>query len=204
MSEVNDEPHWLSERFRGYLPVVIDIETGGFNSVTDAVLEVGACILGAKDDQLVVEESLFFEVKPFKDANIEQSALQFTGIDPFAEGRKDISEKDAFKNVFSAARTALKKYDCKRAILVGHNAAFDMNFMNAAIERNNIKRSPFHPFSTLDTVSLGALWFQQTVLAKCCQAADIDFDNNEAHNAGYDAEKTAELFCLIVNDHQNK
>ncbi len=203
MTEVHTEQTWLSNRFRGYLPVVIDIETAGFNAKTDAILQIGACILEADPyNKLLTQEEVFYEVTPFEGANLEKSALQFTGIDPNDENRGDISEKQALKALFEVVRAAVKQNDCKRAILVGHNAFFDLGFINEAIERNNIKRSPFHPFSTLDTVSLGALHYEHTVLAKCCEAADIDFDNSAAHNALYDAQKTAELFCKIVNQHK--
>lgn len=195
------ESTWINTRFRGYLPVVVDIETSGFNDQTDAILQIGVSILSADDDnKLAISSQHFYEVEPFEGANLEKSALQFTGIDPFAEDRNAISEKDAMKEFFKVVREAVKAADCKRAILVGHNAFFDLGFVNAAIERCNIKRVPFHPFSTLDTVSLGALFYQQTVLAKCCAEANIEFNNSEAHNAGYDAEKTAELFCKMINE----
>lgn len=194
---------WISQRFRGYLPVVVDIETGGFNSQTDAILQIGVSILTADEHQkLKVAKELFYEITPFAGSNLEKSALQFTGIDPSDESREAIDEKTALKAFFSEVRTAVKAEGCKRAILTGHNAFFDLGFLNAAITRTNQKRSPFHPFSTLDTVSLGALYYNHTVLAKCCEAAEIDFDNNSAHNAAYDANKTAELFCKIINHYE--
>ena len=35
----------LSQRFRGYLPIVVDVETGGFNESTDALLQIAAVII---------------------------------------------------------------------------------------------------------------------------------------------------------------
>ena len=196
----NPAPPWLSTRFRGYLPVVVDIETAGFTAATDAVLQIGACILTANAArQLQIKQELFYEVAPFAGARLDAAALQFTGIDPFAEARAAVDEKTALKGLFNAVRKAVKQHQCKRAILVGHNAFFDLGFVNAMVARTNNKRMPFHPFSTLDTVSLGALQYQNTVLSKCCEAARINFDSNQAHNAAYDARKTAELFCKIVN-----
>jgi len=130
---------------------------------------------------------------------LEATALEFTGIDPFAPERMAVSEREALDKVFKPIRRAVKASGCKRAILVGHNAAFDISFVNAAVHRTQHKRNPFHPFSTFDTATLAGLAFGQTVLAKACQAAAIAFDNREAHSALYDAEKTAELFCYIVN-----
>ncbi|MGW8228635.1 MAG: ribonuclease T, partial [Gammaproteobacteria bacterium] len=41
--------------------------------------------------------------------------------------------------------------------------------------------------------------YGQTVLARAVQAAGIQWNQKEAHSAVYDAERTAELFCRIVN-----
>ena len=190
----------LADRFRTYLPVVIDVETGGFNSETDAILEISAVILSMDNEgDLVINQTFFSRVIPFDGSNIEDSALKFTGIDPYHPLRVARPEKVIFQNMFKLVREAMKSNSCKRAILVGHNSHFDHNFLNAASERNNLKRNPFHPFSSFDTATLSGLAYGQTVLARACDAAEIEFDNYEAHSARYDAEKTAELFCKIVN-----
>ncbi|MFV0478376.1 MAG: ribonuclease T [Parahaliea sp.] len=192
--------HHIRERFRGFLPVVVDVETGGFNAATDAILEIAATIVRMDDDGLLsVHRTCNFHVKPFEGANIEQSALDFTGIDPWHPFREAIDEETAFTNLFQAIRKEIRDQGCNRAILVGHNAHFDAGFVNAAVERCNIKRNPFHPFSHFDTATLAGLAYGQTVLARACVEAGIAFDNNEAHSAAYDAERTAELFCDIVN-----
>lgn len=190
----------MKDRFRGYLPVVIDMETGGFNASTDAVLEIAGTLMRMDDHgDLKVHATHNFHVKPFEGANIEQSALDFTGIDPWHPFREAVDEKDALTELFKVVRAEMKEQGCVRAVLVGHNAHFDAGFLNAAVERCSIKRSPFHPFSHFDTATLSGLAYGQTVLAKACVEAGIDFSNSEAHAAAYDAEKTAELFCGIVN-----
>lgn len=190
----------LAQRFRGYLPVVIDVETGGFNPRTDALLEIAAVILHMDDNGILMPgQQIHHHVTPFPGANIEQAALDFTGIDPYHPFRGAVDEADAIKDIFSAVRLALKEEGCNRAILVGHNAFFDRDFVDAAVERNGIKRSPFHPFSCFDTATVGGVTVGQTVLAKVCKAAHISFDNSEAHSAIYDALKTAEFFCWAVN-----
>jgi ribonuclease T len=190
----------MASRFRNYLPVVIDIECGGFNAKTDAILEISAVILGMSEKGILeVEQTFFHRIIPFEGANIEAAALKFTGIDPFHPLRIARSEKDVFDDMFKIIRGAMKLNQCKRAILVAHNAHFDHGFINAAVARHDIKRNPFHPFSSFDTATLSGLAFGQTVLARACEAAGMDFDNNEAHSARYDAEKTAQLFCGIVN-----
>lgn len=190
----------MCERFRGFLPVVVDVETGGFIAGTDAILEVAASIVRMDEDGLLrVHRTLNYNVAPFPGANIEQSALDFTGIDPYHPFREALPEDEALGEMFRAVRKEIREQNCNRAILVGHNAHFDAGFINAAVERCSIKRNPFHPFSHFDTATLSGLAYGQTVLAKACAEAGIEFNNSEAHSAAYDAERTAELFCDIVN-----
>lgn len=190
----------LAERFRTYLPVVIDVETGGFKAATDAILEISAVILGMNEKGVLeIDQTFFQRIIPFDGANIEEAALKFTGINPYHPLRIARGEKDVFQAMFKTVRDAMKGNQCKRAILVGHNAHFDLGFINAASERHGLKRNPFHPFSCFDTATLSGLAYGQTVLSRACEAAGIDFDESAAHSARYDAEKTAELFCRIVN-----
>ena len=192
--------HPMAARFRGYLPVVVDVETGGFNCATDALLEIAATTVGIDESGLLyAEHTQFFRVEPFPGANIEQAALEFTGIKLDHPLRMAVSEEHALSEIFRSLRKSLKANGCKRAILVGHNSSFDLGFLNAAVNRTGIKRNPFHPFSSFDTATLAGLAYGQTVLARACQAAGIPFDGKEAHSARYDTEKTAELFCGIVN-----
>ena len=190
----------IAGRFRGFLPVVVDVETGGFDADSDALLEMAAVII--RMDHLGLlhpAESISCHVEPFPGANMDPKALAFTGIDPHHPFRDAKTELDALHHISDPIRKAIKASGCNRAILVGHNAFFDLGFINAAVKRSGFKRNPFHPFSTFDTVSLAGLMYGQTVLAKSAGAAGIAWDNDEAHSALYDAEKTAELFCIIVN-----
>ena len=193
----------ISRRFRGYLPVVVDVETGGFNSRTDALLEIAAVIL-AMDEKgdLFPAETCHAHVQPFPGTRLDPKALEFNGIEPDHPFRGALPEMDALREIFNPVRKAMKLSACKRAILVGHNAFFDLGFLNQAVERNGYKRNPFHPFSTLDTVTLSAMAYGQTVLAKAIEMAGIEWDFRQAHSAVYDAEKTAELFCLIMNNNR--
>ncbi len=195
-----EELHPLSKRFRGFLPVVIDVETGGFDCQTDGLLEIAATTVTMDDrGDLKPDKTFIFNVVPFEGANLDPAALEFTGIDPHHPFREADPEETVFTELLQAIRKQVKAHDCTRAVLVGHNAHFDHGFVMAAVERCQIKRNPFHPFSVFDTATLAGLAFGQTVLAKACQTAEIAFDNAEAHSAAYDTEKTAELFCLIVN-----
>ena len=190
----------MSGRFRGFLPVVVDVETGGFDARHDALLEIAAVILAMDDNgDVFPEQTLSFHVKPFEGANIEEASLAVNGIDPYHPLRPAISEQDALSRIFKPVRAAIKDNDCNRAVLVGHNAAFDLGFLNAAVERAGIKRNPFHPFSAFDTATLGGVALGQTVLRRAVEACGLPWDSSAAHSARYDTERTAELFCTIVN-----
>lgn len=190
-------------RFRGFLPVVIDVETGGFNPQKDALLELAAVFLKFDEEsKLKPIHTEHFHIQAFMGANIEQASLDFLGLDPTHPFRYAIEEKAAMLELCQKVQKSLKENDCKKAVLVGHNPTFDLSFIQAAFKRCNIKHSPFHLFTTFDTATLAALAYGQTILAKAVKAANIEFDENEAHSAIYDAEKTAELFCKIINNYK--
>lgn len=193
-------PPLMSRRFRSFLPVVIDVETGGFNCATDALLEIAAVMIRfGPDGRLHRGESHSYHVRPFEGSNIEAASLAVNGIDPYHPLRPALPEKDALGRIFTEVRAAMKAVDCRRAVLVGHNAAFDLGFLNAAVARADIKRNPFHPFSCFDTATLAGAAFGQTVLAKAAQVCGLDWDSSEAHSAKYDAERTADIFCEVCN-----
>ncbi len=190
----------ISDRFRGFLPVVVDVETGGFNSRTDALLEIAAVLVEFQEDGTLARGQTFrYHVKPFDGANMDPASMAVNGIDPDHPLRPAIDERDALQRIFRDVRRAVREAGCSRAILVGHNAAFDLGFVNAAIERAAVKRNPFHPFSCFDTATLCGVAYGQTVLARAVKAAGIPWDESMAHSAAYDAEVTADVFCDIVN-----
>jgi len=189
-----------AERFRGFLPVVVDIETGGFDSEKDALLEIAAVIVRMDDQGLLHPDPVVStHVVPFPGANIDPRSLEITGIDPTHPFRAAVEEREALDVIFRPIRKALRENECQRAILVGHNAAFDIGFLNAAIRRTGHKKSPFHLFSCFDTATLAGLAYGQTVLNKAVLAAGFEWNASEAHSAVYDAERTALVFCDVVN-----
>ncbi len=197
----------ISKRFRGFLPVVVDVETAGFDCDTHALLEIAALpVIMNAAGKVVPGETIACHVQPFEGAQLDPKALEFTGIDPFHPFRMAIPEAEALEMIFEPIFELTRRHRCSRAILVGHNPFFDLGFIKAAAKRQRFKKMPFHQFSTFDTATLGGLAFGQTVLARAAQAAGIKWDNDEAHSAVYDAERTAELFCSIVNrwDHFNQ
>ena len=191
----------LAQRFRGYLPVVVDVETGGFNELTDALLQIAAVLIDIDEQgRLYCSETISCHVTPFAGANLDPKSMEVNGIDVDHPFRLAVDEKQALPKIFKPVREAIRHHGCKKAILVGHNAHFDLKFINAAAARAGIKRNPFHPFSTFDTVTLAGLAYGQTVLARSVKSAGVEWDSSEAHSAVYDAEMTAMLFCKIVNE----
>ena len=109
----------IAKRFRGFLPVVVDVETAGFNAKTDALLEIAAVLLKYDaDGQLHREETVAIHVQPFEGANLDQASLAFNGIDPHHPFRFAVSEEEALKKVFSPIRKAIKTMGCSRAMLI--------------------------------------------------------------------------------------
>ena len=195
-----DVPTAIAKRFRGFLPVIIDVETGGFNCATDALLEMAAVFVRFDaTGNLELGDHHRYIVKPFEGSRLDPASLQVTGIDPFHPLRPAIEEGDALRALFQEVRKELKQAGCNRAILVGHNSFFDLQFVNAAAERTGIKRNPFHPFSSFDTATLGGVAFGQTVLSRAVVAAGLPWDDAQAHSALYDAQMTAQIFCTVVN-----
>ncbi|MFZ2509338.1 MAG: ribonuclease T [Steroidobacteraceae bacterium] len=190
----------MRDRFRGFLPVVVDVETGGFNSATDALLEIAAVLLRINGEGRLVRELTIREhVRPFEGGRLDPASLAVNGIDPWHPLRIAVAEGDALGVIFKEVRRVIREEDCTRAILVGHNASFDLGFLNAAAARAGIKRNPFHPFSCFDTATLAGVAYGQTVLSRAVQAAGLEWSPDQAHSAAYDAERTAELFCAVCN-----
>ena len=196
----------IKERFRKYLPVVVDLETGGFDSKTNAILEIAATLVAENNDTglLEVGETYRYHIEPYEGLVIEAESLEFTKINLDHPLRNAVSEKDALDDLFKIINKHRTENGCSRAILVGHNAHFDHAFLTESIKRNNNKKSPFHPFSVLDTVTLGALHTKQTVLARICDVLDVEYDSKRAHSAAYDSDVTAKVFCKIINDFDSR
>jgi ribonuclease T len=190
----------IATRFRGFLPVVVDVETGGFDAQHDALLEIAAVVVSMDSAGIVTPEPVVStQVEAFPGSHLDPKSLEVNGIDPDQPLRGALPEREALDLIFKPVRTAIKATGCQRAILVGHNAHFDLGFLNAAVQRTGHKRNPFHPFSCFDTATLGGLAYGQTVLSRAVQAAGFEWDADAAHSAVYDTERTAALFCAIVN-----
>jgi ribonuclease T len=192
----------IKKRFRGFLPIVVDLETAGFNAKKDALLEVAALDIIMDDEgKLKYDQTWHEHILPFKGANLDPAALKFNQIQPFHPFRFALDEKDAMERLGAFVAEKVSQANCQKAILVGHNASFDHSFLLAACQRHQIKFM-FHGFSTFDTATLAGLALGETVLAKALKRARIGYDPDQAHSALYDARQTAKLFCHIVNQTQ--
>ena len=190
----------MRDRFRGFLPVVVDVETGGFNAATDALLEIAAVLIEIDGEGRLVRGATHRQhVRPFEGGRLDPASLAVNGIDPYHPLRIAATESDALGVIFGEVRRAVREQQCTRAILVGHNASFDLGFLNAAVARAGIRRNPFHPFSCFDTATLAGVAYGQTVLSRAVTAAGFEWQEENAHSALYDAEMTARLFCTVVN-----
>ena len=199
MNDRQDKPR-MADRFRGFLPVVVDVETGGFDCTRHALLEIAAVpIVFDADGRFAPGETVSTHVDPYEGSLLDPKSMEVTGIDVTHPFRNAKPEREALDIIFRHVRIAARDAGCQRAILVGHNASFDLGFINAAVARVVHKRNPFHPFSTFDTVTLAGLAYGQTVLSRAMQAAGLAWDDGQAHSAVYDCERTAELFCTVLN-----
>jgi len=189
----------LALRFRGLLPVVVDVETSGLNPLTDALLEIAIVPIRLQADIFSPRPAVHYHVEPFVGANMDPESLKITGIDPDYPLRFAIPEAQVLHRIFEVFQQLLAETRCQRVVLVGHNAWFDLAFIKAAVKRSYLKKIPFHSFTTFDTATLAGALLGETVLARALKAANIHFDVNQAHSALYDATRTAELFCYLLN-----
>ena len=194
----------LARRFRGYLPVVVDVETSGLDYQRHAILEIAAAILDFDaNGRLAITTTYNEHLLPFAGAEFDPEAMRLNGIDPSYPLRFAKPERAGLLDFLKPIHAKLQSSGCRKAILVGHNAVFDLSFLQASSARAGVKLDCLHRFSVLDTVSLGALACGHTVLATACRRMGLHFDNDDAHTALYDVELTAQLFCAIVNQWQD-
>ena len=118
----------MSARFRGFLPVVIDLETGGFDKDVHAVLQIAAVSLGRSDGWLDIEEIQSWNVIPHPGTRVEDASLKITGIDLADPDRDALSEEEAVRALFRFVRREVRRNGCERAVLTAHNAHFDHGF----------------------------------------------------------------------------
>src|ERR1700743_3706840 len=101
----------MARRFRGFLPVVIDVETGGFHAATDALLEIAAVMIEMDPDGTLRRGPTHsFHVKPFEGGRLDPAALSITGIDPHHPLRPALPERDALQRLFPDIHHAIREH----------------------------------------------------------------------------------------------
>ena len=188
----------LSKRFRGFLPIVVDIETAGFDPNKNAILEIAVIFMDYADTVLVTTDTFHEHIIPEPGLILDPEALEFTKIIPDHPFRFAVSEKAMLASLRDKIQQQCALTGCSRAVLVGHNGQFDLSFIQAALIRQEMSML-LHRFLVFDTATLSAAFLGETVLARAVRRSGKPFDEKEAHGALYDATVTAELFAHLIN-----
>ena len=146
MSDVQDSSYHnqLKNRFRGYFPVIIDVETAGFDAKQDALLELAAITLKMDENgYLHPDQKCHFHIEPFEGANINPESLKFNGIDIHNPLRNAGSELDAITGLFQMVRRAQKEADCQRSIT---QCGFRPKLRDGGSGTHKRKTQPVPPF----------------------------------------------------------
>ena len=188
----------LAKRFRGFLPIVVDIETAGFDPDKNAILEIAVIFMDYQDGKLMPIDTFHEHIIPEPGLALDEEALEFTKIIPDHPFRYAVSEKQMLQTLQEKIQLYCDQLNCSRAVLVGHNGQFDLSFIQAALLRQDIKML-LHRFLVFDTATLSAAFLGETVLARAVRRSGKPFDEKEAHGALYDATVTAELFSDLIS-----
>ncbi|MDO4623089.1 MAG: PolC-type DNA polymerase III, partial [Eubacteriales bacterium] len=159
--------------------VVFDIETTGLSNLTCKIIEIGA--VRVEGGEIVRKFSTF--VNP--EVPIPFHITQLTSI------------TDQMVEEAPTIETVLPEFMefCEGAVMVAHNADFDMGFIKKECERQNIDRE----FTYVDTVAMAQLLLPQLSRFKLdtvARAVNVSLENH--HRAVDDAGCTAEIFVKFV------
>ena len=101
----------MKTKFRKYLPVVVDLETGGFTPSSDAILEIAITLINY-DREFSVGETHRFHIDPFPGLKIHQDALEFTKINLEHPLRNAVSEQEALQSIFKIINQTIFFINC--------------------------------------------------------------------------------------------
>ena len=169
---------WKNQGLDGSF-VVFDIETTGFSPVHDRIIEIGA----VKVEKGEIKERFSSFVNP--DVPIPLEIEKLTGI-------HDGMVVDA--PMIEEALPHFLEF-CQDAVLVAHNASFDMSFIIENTRRLGLKKE----FTYVDTVGIARLLLPHQAKHKLDAVAKtlgISLENH--HRAVDDAEATAEIFLKFI------
>lgn len=168
--------------------IVLDTETTGLDPADGhRVIEIG-CIEMA--NRIPTGATLHFYVQPERD--IPEEAARIHGI---------TAESLADKPVFAAVADELLEF-LGDSPLVAHNAAFDLGFLNAELERAG--RPPIPAARAVDTVAIARRKFPgaPASLDALCRRFGVDNSARTRHGALLDAELLADVYVELVGGRQ--
>lgn len=189
--------------------IFIDTETTGFGTVKHDMIQLG-CIIEIDGE---VKEKVAYNIKPGENVEWSKEAMEKTKLNPEIAATFPESS-DVYKEFEALLGSYIDKYAKQdKAFFVGYNAKFDEEFIrawfikNAPNEDAKQKGNYFGSFfwtPSIDVMQLAALRsmrvrqnFPDFKLGTVCKALGIDFNDNEAHSALYDIEKTRELYHFL-------
>ncbi len=164
--------------------VVFDFETTGLSARYDRIIEFGA----VRFEDGVIVDHIDLLINPGKDVVISEKIEKLTNISAsMLEGKPTIEE----------AMPIMLKF-IEGAILVSHNAEFDIGFFNAALERLG-KDKIANPI--IDTLALSRYLFpeaRQHNLGSLSRNLDVLYEEGKAHRADYDAEVLMNVWLAML------
>lgn len=162
--------------------VVFDTETTGLSARFDKVIELAA----VKMRQGTVLKKFDMFIDPGH--RLSSTTINLTGItDDMVRGSK--SEKEVFE---------LFQEFCGDSIIVGHNATFDVDFMNIGYTRHDLPtiKNPW-----IDTLPLARLLYPELKsfrLNRIAKLLNVELEHH--HRAIYDAEATGYIYFAMLKE----
>ena len=163
--------------------VVFDLETTGLSTRHDYIIEFGAVVMYKG----MVKEVKDFFVKP--PIEIPLTIVEKTHI-----SNDDVKDARSFEECKDEILDFVKG-----RVLVAHNASFDYGFLNEELARLGL---PKLENPVIDTLDLARSMFTRRSysLGSVCKQYGVDYNEDVAHRANYDAEVLAQSFNLMLKD----
>ena len=193
-----------SKRFRGFLPVVIDVETGGFHSRTDALLEIAAVIIEVDAAGRVRRGATHaFHVKPFEGSRHGSGLARgqrHRPLAPAAPGHRRSAMRCSGCSARSAPPSARTAAGAPFSWATTPRSTWD-----SSTPRWSAPASSAIP-STRSPASTPRRWPARRWARRCwrgrrsCRRHRLGQPRRRIRRV-YDAERTADLFCHVCNAH---
>lgn len=189
--------------YNGYKYCFIDVETTGTDRVRNHVFQVSGRVT---TPDLEILESFDFVFRPHSLEHVESGALEKTRMTVEDLAALPMSSSVAYSQFVEMLGRHVAKFDKKDKMhFVAYNAGFDSDFMRAWFGVNGDSYFGSWFWHPPICVMQAAAWLTQRVrgalpdfkLGTVCRAAELGWDENQAHNADYDIEKTMQLFRYL-------